>query len=68
MDYTDRASGEMDEAEGNGQFVTVELRPIITILEKERRGKALELHREAHQRCFIARSVNFPVTVEATIA
>ena len=26
-----------------------------------------QLHHEAHQRCFIARSVNFPVNVEPTI-
>lgn len=68
IDYTDRASGEMEESGGAGQFVTVDLRPVVTIAEHSRRDRALRLHHEAHQRCFIARSVNFPVNVRPTIA
>jgi organic hydroperoxide reductase OsmC/OhrA len=30
-------------------------------------GRADALHHEAHAKCFIARSVNFPVRCEATI-
>jgi organic hydroperoxide reductase OsmC/OhrA len=69
VDYSDRASGTMDEsgAEG-GQFVGVELRPVVTIAGASDPAKALSLHEEAHRRCFIARSVNFTVRVEPTIA
>jgi organic hydroperoxide reductase OsmC/OhrA len=68
VEYTDHASGTMEENEGSGRFVEVELRPVVTILDETRRARALELHREAHRQCFIARSVNFPVKVGATIA
>jgi organic hydroperoxide reductase OsmC/OhrA len=68
MNYSDFASGEMEESGGAGQFVSVDLRPIVTILEDARRPRALQLHRDAHQMCFIARSVNFPVNVRPTIA
>ncbi|HEY1868323.1 MAG TPA: OsmC family protein [Candidatus Cybelea sp.] len=66
--YSDRASGEMEETGGAGQFVSVELRPVVTIVEQIRRTRALRLHHDAHEMCFIARSVNFPVNVRATIA
>jgi organic hydroperoxide reductase OsmC/OhrA len=68
INYRDSASGEMEESGGAGQFVSVELRPVVTILEEARRPRALRLHHDAHQMCFIARSVNFPVNVRATIA
>ena len=59
--YRDAALGEMEEAPGgNGKFVRVELRPVVTISAGDR-AKALELHEEAHRYCFIANSVNFPV-------
>jgi organic hydroperoxide reductase OsmC/OhrA len=68
VNYSDSASGEMEESGGAGQFVNVDLRPVVTILEDARRARALRLHHDAHQMCFIARSVNFPVNVRPTIA
>ncbi|MBV9332744.1 MAG: OsmC family protein [Candidatus Eremiobacteraeota bacterium] len=68
VNYTDSAFGEMEESGGAGQFVSVDLRPVVTILGETRRTRALQLHHDAHQMCFIARSVNFPVNVRATIA
>ncbi len=67
VNYSDNASGKMEESGGAGQFVSVDLRPVVTILEDAQRTRALRLHHDAHQMCFIARSVNFPVTVRATI-
>jgi organic hydroperoxide reductase OsmC/OhrA len=68
VDYRDDASGVMQETtDGAAAFVNVELRPVVKINEGSARGKALELHQTAHRLCFIARSVNFPVNVEATI-
>jgi organic hydroperoxide reductase OsmC/OhrA len=67
-DYMDRAEGWMAETpDGAGQFTRVVLRPKVTVTAESDRAKAQELHHEAHEKCFIARSVNFPVECEATI-
>jgi organic hydroperoxide reductase OsmC/OhrA len=67
--YEDRATGTLEEhRDGSGQFVRVDLRPLIKILANGDRALALALHREAHRLCFIARSVNFPVEVAPGIA
>ncbi len=68
VEYRDRASGTMEEQSGgSGRFVAAELRPLVTIAPGSDRTKAIALHRQAHEMCFIARSVNFPVTVEPSI-
>ena len=71
--YEDQAVGTMRiEAAGHGQFREVVLRPRIVV---GRRGllpdespvtDALlaDVHKQAHEHCFIARSVNFPVRHE----
>ncbi|MDO7841987.1 OsmC family protein [Sphingomonas immobilis] len=66
--YVDDAEGEMtEEANGAGQFTAVTLRPRVEIAQGSDAALALELHHKAHEMCFIARSVNFPVTVEPVI-
>lgn len=67
--YEDAADGTMQvEAEGGaGQFVRVTLRPRITLASGSDTEKALALHAIAHEKCFIARSVNFPVEVVPAI-
>jgi organic hydroperoxide reductase OsmC/OhrA len=70
--YTDAASGIMQQAaNGGGHFVSVTLRPIVTIdagVDAERaRELAQDLHREASEKCFIAASVNFPVLHEPQV-
>jgi organic hydroperoxide reductase OsmC/OhrA len=66
--YLDEASGVMEEsADGGGQFVEVTLRPAVRLAPGSDRGKANSLHEEAHKKCFIARSVNFPVKCEPII-
>ena len=68
MDYVDHAEGIMEETpDGAGQFTRVLLRPKVTIAAGSDATKALALHHEAHERCFIARSVNFPVEHEAEV-
>ncbi len=63
--YTDQASGSMVlEPGGAGHFTEVTLRPEVTLADASQRAKANELHHEAHEKCFIANSVNFPVNVE----
>jgi len=66
--YEDHAEGRMiEEAGGAGQFVAVVLRPRVTISATSSEARAAELHAQAHAMCFIARSVNFPVTHEPVI-
>lgn len=61
-EYSDEASGEMAESEdGSGQFTAVTLQPNMTITDPTRIAEATALHDKAHELCFIARSVNFPV-------
>lgn len=67
-DYVDAASGTMaQQADGAGQFTEVVLRPTVTVADAAMVEKAAELHGPAHEKCFIARSVNFPVKHEPTI-
>ena len=64
-EYRDDASGEMRENDdGSGEFAKVVLRPVVTLREGADETKARELHHKAHEMCFIARSVKFPVEVE----
>jgi len=66
--YADQAAGIMDEAaDGGGQFVEVVLRPRVRPAPGSDRDKIQLLHHEAHAKCFIARSVNFPVRCEPVI-
>jgi organic hydroperoxide reductase OsmC/OhrA len=66
-DYTDSANGTLDEVGGgSGQFRSVVLHPVVTVAEESMRERAQSLHDDAEKACFIARSVNFPVTHEPT--
>ena len=57
----------VEEASGAGQFTSVTLRPRIRIAGNSDKAVALDLHHRAHDMCFIARSMNFPVVNEPTI-
>jgi organic hydroperoxide reductase OsmC/OhrA len=64
VSYVDRARGQMAEVGGAGRFVSVTLEPRVTIARAADRDRAIALHANAHEVCFIANSVNFPVTLE----
>jgi len=67
--YQDAASGIMEERpDGSGAFVRVLLRPRVTISINSDRAKAKDLHHQAHEKCFIANSVNFPVKLQAEVS
>ena len=51
---------------GEGRFVRAVLRPKIAVERGADLAKADSLHHEVHHFCFIARSVNFPVSYEAS--
>lgn len=61
VDYTDHATGIMVETSTGGRFTEVTLHPLVIVTAKEMVEKANELHKKAHELCFIANSVNFPV-------
>jgi organic hydroperoxide reductase OsmC/OhrA len=60
--YVDEASGRMETfADGSGRFREVVLNPQVTVRDADMVALATELHHKAHELCFIANSVNFPV-------
>jgi organic hydroperoxide reductase OsmC/OhrA len=66
--YSDAAVGTMIENEdGSGQFTSVTLYPQMTITDAGRVLEAAQLHARAHEMCFVARSVNFPVQHVPTV-
>ena len=66
--YADEAEGVMEEGpDGGGQFSSVVLRPRVTLAPGSDAAKALALHHDAAEKCFIARSVNFPVRHEPAV-
>jgi organic hydroperoxide reductase OsmC/OhrA len=64
IDYEDRAHGvmTMDARGGGGQITAIVLRPEVTVTDASMVDKARSLHGDVHAVCFIARSVNFPIT------
>lgn len=66
-EYTDAPVGTMAETpDGGGHFKEVVLHPSVTVSAGDT-SRSDALHHEAHEKCFIAASVNFPVRCEATI-
>lgn len=66
--YTDAPVGTLaEEEDGGGRFTEVVLRPSVRIARGDP-ALAQRLHAAAHDKCFIARSVNFPVRCEPTVS
>ncbi len=66
-DYVDEPEATMVlKKDGAGNFTEAVLKPVITLAKGDPQT-ARELHAEAHDKCFIAASVNFPIRVEPTI-
>jgi organic hydroperoxide reductase OsmC/OhrA len=65
--YEDQASGVMTMRDGKLRFTEVVLRPRVTIAQGGNADRARALHEPAHDDCYIANSVNFPVRHEPTI-
>ncbi|MES2441957.1 MAG: OsmC family protein [Pseudomonadota bacterium] len=63
--YRDRATGEMGKrADGRDAMVRAALHPEVSFAGEADPEKAAEVHHRAHALCYIANSVNFPVSVE----
>lgn len=69
LDYVDEAHGAMQQTpDGGGHFTNVTLRPRVIVSEESMTNAARQLHGRAHELCFIANSVNFPVLHEPRIS
>jgi organic hydroperoxide reductase OsmC/OhrA len=67
-DYIDNPIGTMVESDnGCDRFTEVQLRPNVTVSAGTDQKLAMRLHETAHQKCFIANSVNFPVRCQPSI-
>ena len=65
--YEDQASGRMTVKDGRMRFTEVTLAPTVRIGAGDPE-RARALHEKAHEHCFIANSVNFPVLAMPTVA
>jgi organic hydroperoxide reductase OsmC/OhrA len=66
--YSDEASGTMQMKDGRMRFTDVSLRPQVVIAKGSDPALAQRLHEKAHEHCFIANSVNFPVSCDAHVS
>ena len=67
VDYADHATGTMEWDGSTYHFTKVTLAPVVTLQKGADRELARALHEKAHEACFIAKSVNFPVENRPTI-
>jgi organic hydroperoxide reductase OsmC/OhrA len=67
-EYVDTPTAMMlEETSGAGQFAQITLHPVVTITDQANVPQAKRIHDRAGSKCFIARSVNLPISVEPTI-
>jgi organic hydroperoxide reductase OsmC/OhrA len=69
--YVDQPEGTLAYVKGSYQFTRVVLRPDVSLVpdaDHDAAARAIALHQQAHELCFIARSVNFAVTCEPRIS
>ncbi|QIK72794.1 OsmC family peroxiredoxin [Propioniciclava coleopterorum] len=64
--YADEATGTLTTEGNGGRFVEAVLRPRVTVTDASMLDAAAAAHADAHDWCFIAASVNFPVRIEPT--
>jgi organic hydroperoxide reductase OsmC/OhrA len=67
-DYVDRPTGSMrTEPDGSGRFTGVVLHPEVVVADATMVEAATRAHGRAHELCFIANSVSFPVRHEPVV-
>jgi organic hydroperoxide reductase OsmC/OhrA len=67
LEYLDHAEGTMIDNAQEGRFKEIVLRPHVVIQSDSDAGLAEHLHHAAHEKCYVANSVNFPILCEPTI-
>lgn len=66
--YEDNPVGQgVMHPNASGNFTSATLRPKITVAAGADLEKARDIHNDVHKYCFIARSVNFPISFEPEI-
>ena len=65
--YIDQAEGTMVDNAPEGHFKEIVLHPRVTLAAGADRALAERLHHTAHEKCYVANSVNFPIRCEPTI-
>ena len=65
--YADRATATMAQEGLGGRFTQAVLHPVVTVAEPGMVARAEALHGPAHDACFIASSVSFPVGHDASV-
>jgi organic hydroperoxide reductase OsmC/OhrA len=67
LDYSDAATGTLATEGNGGRMTEVVLHPVVTVASPEMAERCAKLHERAHENCFIANSVNFPVRHEPAV-
>lgn len=65
--YEDTIYGDMEIAPVGGKFISITLKPIVTITDENKIELAKQLHHEANKSCFIANTLNIAVNHEPVI-
>ena len=65
--YVDDAVGTMVDSPERGCFTRIVLHPQVVIRAGDDHELAARLHHDAHARCYVANSVNFPIECEPVI-
>lgn len=65
--YADHAQGTMLDSPEKGCFTEIVLRPRVSIRAGDNRELAEKLHHDAHEKCYVANSVNCPIRCEPII-
>jgi organic hydroperoxide reductase OsmC/OhrA len=65
--YRDDAAATLSENADGGEITSATLRPKVSVSEQAMVAPAIRMHADAHERCFIARSVRFSVLVEPIV-
>jgi organic hydroperoxide reductase OsmC/OhrA len=65
--YADEAVGTMIDGPQGGRFTRIVLHPHVVIRAGGDLELAARLHHEAHAKCYVANSVNFPIDCEPVI-
>lgn len=67
ISYEDEPQGILELSGSYGHFTEITLMPQIVILEEDKIEEARHLQEKAHQKCYIANSVNFNVKLNPHI-
>jgi organic hydroperoxide reductase OsmC/OhrA len=68
IDYQDQPEATMiEDAQIGGHFQEIILHPIVIVNGEKQEEIMEQLHELAHQKCFIANSLNFPVIIKSKV-